>query len=93
MTHEGAEKRSAKRIRLDLKVQVTGPQGPPEVLMAHDWAKGGVFLRTRSPLRLGTSVELAIVLRKPLGRQAVRGTVVQEGETLLAGRRTRTATL
>jgi hypothetical protein len=71
------ERRAQERVRLDLKVQVTPPTGAPEMLMSLDWSKSGVFLRTRSPLRLGTIVELAVVLRKPLGRQVMRGTVAR----------------
>lgn len=69
--------RKAQRLPIELRVHVVGPDGHETLLMSHDWSVSGVFLRTRHPFAVGTTVRLSLLLPGARAPVAFHGLVVR----------------
>ena len=72
-----AASRRDKRVNLDTRVHVRGPDGRETLLLSVDWTPRSVFLRTREPFSPGTHVDMFVVIGQPVRRINLGGLVTR----------------
>jgi len=67
MTDQTAERRSRRRVPVDVPVKLRKPDGTEQKGLARDLSSAGIFLYSESGLEVGTKLDVVITLPAGVG--------------------------